>query len=59
MSSSNFEMSVGERGFEHLATAQKQLVIKKSANNIVNVDSFSWRIYSKPSSSVMCELVCG
>ena len=45
--------------FEHLKTAQKQLVIRNATIIIVNVDTLSGCYYIKPSSLVMGGLVCG
>ena len=56
---SNLELSIDGRWLEHLATAQKQLVIRKTTINIVTVDNLSGCYHIKPSSLVMGGLVCG
>ena len=55
---SNLKLSIDGKWFEHLATAQKQLLIRNETINIVNVDNLSRFYHIKPSFLVMGGLVC-
>ena len=56
---SNSELSIDGKWFEHLTTAQKQLVIINSTIDIVYVDTLFGCYHIKPSSLVTGWLVCG